>query len=486
MATSGFQSKYPGASMGNSRNIVICLCDQLRASEVGCYGNDVIQTPHMDALSASGMRFANGVTNDPLCMPARSTVISGQYARTCSGQLNNTSVLFDREKGPAGGWMMPPYPEAGRPHLPDQTLPECLQAAGYRTAAIGKWHIHSWPNDVGFDEFVIPRTQHCHVGQHYTENGGPEFVPPGFTIDFELDEVESFLSRRDSKPFFLFYNISPPHTPLFDIPEEFKTMYNPADMPVRPNCYVDGRMAGNESTFRTYLYENKHYFYKLPHTMELPEDFDLRHLYALYYGATSWVDSAVGRLNTLLRNTGHADDTIVLFTSDHGDNLGSHGHWNKNLFYQESSSVPSLWHVPGVTDGTVAEAQMVSHIDIMPTMLDLAGLETPDHVQGRSVAPVLQGESDALADNVAFIESEIQAVGIRTPRYTLAKRFDRASKATMRQGMRLWDTWDDPFEMENLAASQPEHEVIGELEGLLDEWHERTPWMTIEQHVETS
>ena len=114
--------------MSEKKNIVVVLCDQLRASEVGCYGNDVIRTPNMDAMAKTGTRFAYGITNDPLCMPARSTVISGQYARTCCGQLNNTSVLFDPKKGVSGGWMMPPYPEMGRPHLPDQTLPECLQA----------------------------------------------------------------------------------------------------------------------------------------------------------------------------------------------------------------------------------------------------------------------------------------------------------------------------------------------------------------------
>ena len=476
----------PGPAMSKPKNIVICLCDQLRASEVGCYGNDVIQTPNLDAMAESGMRFANGVTNDPLCMPARSTVVSGQYARTCCGQLNNTSVLFDPRRGVAGGWMMPPYPETGRPHLPDGTLAECLQESGYRTAAIGKWHIHSWPHDVGFDEYVIPRTQHCHLGQHYTKNGGPEFVPPGYTMDFELDEVGAFLQRVDSEPFFLFYNISPPHTPLFDIPDAYKTMYDPADMPIRPNCYVNGELAGNEGVFRTYLYENKHYFYKLPHTLDLPDGFDLRDLFALYYGATSWVDSAVGRLHALLQEAGHADDTIVLFTSDHGDNLGSHGRWNKTLFYQESSSVPSIWHVPGVTDGTPADEQMVSHIDIMPTMLDLTGHDIPDHVQGRSVAPVLRGETQVLADNHVFIESEIQAVGVRTPRYTFAKRFDRTTKSITRDGMRLWDTEQDPFEMDNLAALEPEHSAIAELEELLDAWHASTPWMNIDQYVETS
>ncbi|MCH2568726.1 MAG: sulfatase-like hydrolase/transferase [Pseudomonadales bacterium] len=461
------------------KNIIVCLCDQLRASEVGCYGNDIIQTPNMDALAASGMRFQYGVTNDPLCMPARSTVVSGQYARTCSGQLNNTSVLFP------GGWMMPPYPEEGRPHLPDKTLPECLRDEGYYNAAIGKWHIHTWPHEIGFDEYVIPRTQHCHLGQHYTANGGAEFVPPGYSLEFELDTVGSFLQGRDEQPFFLFFNISPPHTPFFDIPNEYRTMYDPREMPIRDNCFIDGVMAGNENVFRTYLFENKHYFYKLPHTKDMPEDFDLRDLYTQYYGATSWVDSAVGRLMGMLQENGLDEDTIVLFTADHGDNLGSHHRWNKTLMYQESSSVPCIYHVPGVTNGKVADTQMVSHVDIMPTMLDLIGAEAPPHVQGRSVAPVIRGEVDVLLNNYVFIESEIQAVGVRTPQYTFAKRFDRATRQTSRDKMRLYDIKADPFEMTNLADSEKEHPAIGEWEGILDDWHENTPWMEREQHIET-
>ena len=462
-------------------NVVVCLCDQLRASEVGCYGNDVIATPHLDALAARGTRFVNGVTNDPLCMPARSTVLSGQFARTCCGQLNNTSVLFP------GGWMMPPYPEAGRPHLPDPTLAECLRDAGYHNAAIGKWHIHSWPHDVGFDEYVIPRTQHCHLGQHYTRNGGPEFVPTGYSVDFELDEIDTFLTHRSSgeQPFFLFYNISPPHTPFFDIPDAYRTMYDPADMPIRENCWVDGKLAGDPNVFRTYLYENKHYFYKLPHTAEMADDFNLRDLYALYYGATSWVDSAVGRMLAMLDTHGLRDDTIVLFTSDHGDNLGSHGRWNKSLFYQESSSVPSIWRGPGVEPSKVATEQVVSHVDILPTVLDLLDMPAPAHAQGRSVAPVLRGEADALPNNYAFIESEIQAVGIRTPRYTFAKRFDRETRTTTRRRMRLYDTDEDPFEMTNLADVDVNHPAIEALEPLLDEWHDATPWLAIDQTVET-
>lgn len=108
------------------------------------------------------------------------------------------------------------------------------------------------------------------------------------------------------------------------------------------------------------------------------------------------------------------------------------------------------------------------------------------HVQGRNVASVLRGETKTLADNHVFIESEIQAVGVRTPRYTFAKRFDRATRSITRDGMRLWDTEQDPYEMDNLAAHEPEHSAIVELEELLDSWHASTPWMNIDQYVETS
>jgi len=167
------------------------MCDQLRAFEVQCYGNDVVQTPNIDRLASEGVRFDVAVTNNPVCMPARSIVLTGQYSRTCCGNLNNYVAL-----SPDGGWIMPEYPRRGRPHLKDPTLPEILHSNGYHTAAIGKWHIHSWPHDVGFNYYLIPRVYHVHVGQKFTENGGPEFIPEGFTVDFEADKVGEFLQSQ--------------------------------------------------------------------------------------------------------------------------------------------------------------------------------------------------------------------------------------------------------------------------------------------------
>ena len=117
----------------------------------------------------------------------------------------------------------PAAPERRRP------CPSSCEAQGYHTAAIGKWHIHSWPQEVGFDSYLIPRVHHCHTGQHYTENGGPEFIPPGYSVDFECERVKRFLQEQAgaSQPFFLFYNISPPHCPLSDAPEKYLTDVSP-------------------------------------------------------------------------------------------------------------------------------------------------------------------------------------------------------------------------------------------------------------------
>jgi choline-sulfatase len=231
-------------------NIIVCMCDQLRAFEVHCYGNEIIQTPNIDRLAAEGIRFDIAVTNNPLCMPARSIVLTGQYSRTCCGQLNNTysPLTF-------GGWIMPEYPMRDRPHLKDPTLPEILRSNGYHTVAIGKWHIHSWPHDVGFDYYLIPRVTHCHVGQSFTENGGPEFVPEGFSVDFEAKKVGEFLKdqKNSERPFFLYYNISPPHLPFFDIPDRYKNMYRPEDMQIRENAYIDGKIAYNKEHLQLYV-----------------------------------------------------------------------------------------------------------------------------------------------------------------------------------------------------------------------------------------
>ncbi len=319
-------------------NIILCLCDQLRAFEAGCYGNTAIRTPNIDRLAAEGIRFQTAITNYPLCMPARSVTLSGQYNRTCTGGIAN--VHYDLRPGE---YYHPEYPDSGRPTLRDRTLPEVLHGRGYYNAAIGKWHIHSWPSDIGFDYYLIPRTDHCHSGQSFTENGGPEFVPPGWSVDFEAERVERFLQawRGSDRPFFLYYNISPPHGPLADVPEPYRTMYPPEAIPIRPNVDLRTPLPDQDKWFKTYRYDFR-YDLHLPYANQLPPGYGLRHLIAEYYGAVTWMDAALGKMLAALDAAALTGNTVVLFTSDHGDNLGSHGLVQKGTPNEESIRVPLL------------------------------------------------------------------------------------------------------------------------------------------------
>jgi len=373
---------------------------------------------------------------------------------------------------------MPNYPKWGRPHLKDPTLPEILRSNGYSTAAIGKWHIHSWPNEVGFDYYLIPRVYHVHVGQKYTENGGPEFIPEGFSVDFEAEKVGEFLQshKHSEDPFFLFYNISPPHLPYFDIPEHYQKMYKPKDMPIRENAIINGEMPHDLRVFRSYIYDRKYYDFGLPFTEEISDDFDLRHLYALYYGSTTWVDDTVGKLLKNLELAGFEEDTIIVFTSDHGDVLGSHNRWQKTRFYQESSRIPLVMRVPGTMKSNVSKQQVSSLVDIMPTVMELIGIDVPKHVQGQSLAPIIKGESEILEKNYTFIESSLQGVAVRTPDHIFGKGFGSEKGQLNNKHTIFFDLEKDPFEYENLAYSSQQKNLRNELEDLLERWNAETPW----------
>ncbi|RLD10956.1 MAG: hypothetical protein DRI44_04730 [Chlamydiae bacterium] len=458
-------------------NIILCTCDQLRAFEVGCYGNPVIQTPNLDRLASNGTRFETAVTNYPVCMAARSVLISGQYNRTCTGGISN--VAFQSQ---AGSFNMPEYPFFGRPHLKSPTLAEILRSHNYHTSVIGKWHIHSWPDDIGFDEYLIPRVHHCHSGQSFTENGGPEFVPPGYSVDYESERVESFLENQRDKnnPFFLYYNISVPHCPLADAPEKFRTMYKPEEIPLRANVDIDKPLKDEEYWFKIYRYDFRYYDLHLPYTEKLPEDYSLRHLIAEYYGMTTWMDSAVGKMLNALEKSGLADDTIVVFTSDHGDNLGSNGLVQKGGPNEESVRIPLIINQPesGIKKA-VDKTHVASLVDLAPTLLSLIDVEIPSHFHGRDMSAICVGKQSDI-DNHAFIETG-NGVAIRTPEYLYHLPFSGQNHDLAENPDQFYDLIEDPYQLHNLAGENVTGEIAKELDTKLREWNNKIPWMKNKQ-----
>ena len=450
-----------------SPNIILCTADQLRPWELGCYGGTQVETPALDRLAARGTVWDTAITNFPVCMAARSVLISGQHNRTATGGRTNVAYA-----GRRGDFNMPEYPYACRPHLPDTTLAECLREAGYSTQVIGKWHIHSWPNHIGFDHYLIPRVHHAHSAQVFSRDGGPEFAPSGYSVDFEAGEVVDFLERHDGdQPFFLYYNISPPHCPVADIPETYRTMYDPCEVVLRENS-DESRIEDPDYWYKVYRWDFRHYSFHLPHTEELPPGYDLRHLAAEYFGAVTWMDSAVGRMLDALARSGLEDDTLVVFASDHGENLGSHGLVQKGSENDESIRIPLIMAGPGVCDGARVEGSVASLVDLMPTLLEAADVPVPPHCHGSSLLGMAGG---APPDGRAAFFETVRGTGLRSVDTTWVLPRDERGQLGAEPFV-VHDNRTDPYQYENLAGDTRRPELDAELRAR----DARYPWSELE------
>ncbi len=261
----------------------------------------------------------------------------------------------------------------------------------------------------------------------------------------------------DGQPFFLFYNISPPHCPLADAPEKYLTMYRPADLPLRPNVDPDAPLANQDYWFKVYRWDFRYYSLHLPFAEHLPEGYTLRHLIAEYCGLVSWVDDTMGRLLAALDATGLASDTLVVFTSDHGDSLGSNGYVQKGTPNDESIRIPLILRGPGIGRRAIP-GQVGSLVDLMPTLLDLAGGESPSHVHGQSLAPVLRGERDQLDRAHAFFETAGGA-GVRSPTHTYYLAWAGEERRLEDQTQYFYDDACDPYQLHNLAGGEDQREA---------------------------
>lgn len=416
--------------MHKKPNILLITCDQLQAFATGCYGNSDVQTPNIDKLAGSGIRFSHGMSNAPVCMAGRSVLLSGQHNRTCTGGMSNVGY----SGGKAGSYPMPEYPAPGRLHFPEATLPELLQDNGYRTAAIGKWHVYTWPDVIGFDHYVIPRTHHVHSSQLYVEDGGPEFAPDGWSVEFETQRAVQYIEDSDSEePFFLYLNYSPPHPPINDCPEKYLHMYDPASLTLRANVDEDNFFA-SEHEVRVYRWDYRYYELQLPYTL-VPMDYSIRDIYSAYYGNVTWLDDNLGRVLNALEAGGQRENTIVVFTADHGDNLGSHGRNGKGLPYDEALLVPMIYSLPGDLVPRVDDKNAAGLVDVAPTLLAAAGIDVPNHMHG----------TDVLNNDVATGISEIWpgTMVARTSRFT-------AHMAAGEESGRLafYDNLRDPFQLQ--------------------------------------
>lgn len=434
-------------------NVLLIMADDLNNS-LGCYGHPLVKTPNLDRLAARGVRFDNANCQYPLCGPSRNSMFTGLYPNS-NGILTN-SQLF-------------------RQTIPHHvSLPQAFRRAGYFAARIGKMYHYGVPNCIGTNGHDDPASWELELNpagcDRLLEYPDIFSLIPGnyggtlswyasprpdeqHTDGLQAKDAEWVLERcaRDKdRPFFLALGFFRPHTPYVAPAKWFKT-YPEADMPV-----VQGVKEDQADLPAPALGSYKREQDKLTDDLR-------RQTVQAYFAAISFMDAQAGKALDALDRLGLADNTIVVFASDHGYHLGEHGLWQKQSIFEESARVPLLIAAPGMKKGAIAQTP-VGLIDLYPTLTELCGVKAPENLQGQSLVPMLK---DPEAKGRGWVLSQVvrgggfkrhgasAATGDKGKRifgYALrTNRWRYIEWDEGRAGKELYDHETDPKEITNLA-----------------------------------
>ena len=450
-------------------NLLFVFPDEMRRQAVGAMDADPVITPNLDRLAAEGLVLTNAVSNFPVCSPYRAMLMTGQYPFSNRVIQNCHSA---------------PFAKTSYLRKEDRCLSDVLHDAGYSLGYIGKWHLErpqqpyvEPPRDDGYvwDEFPPPERRHgfdfWHAYNCYDMHLTPHYWPTQATRDHRLEVGEwsvkheadiaiEYLENADGKhrdpdkPFALFIAHNPPHMPFHAVPEQYVEMYRDRtadDLLTRPN--VD--LSIDEGPTATAMRSVKPYF-----------------------AAVTGIDDNLGRLLECLKREGLEENTIVVFTSDHGEMMGSHNLMYKNQIYEESLGVPFILRWPGkIAPGR--DDLLFSAPDNMPTLLGLMGLgdTIPEAVQGADYSNILRGQAGHRPPSALYLEIDpthptLGRRGLRTHQHTfLIDRTADRPPITI-----LHDNDKDPYQLHNLADQSPS--LVEELTKELNAWLEKTsdPW----------
>ena len=452
-------------------NIIFIMTDDHTTKELSCYGNEIIRTPNLDRLAARGTRFANAFCTNALCAPSRATVLTGAFSHI-HGIRGNSEV--------AG------QVEVLDPEIP--TFPELLQRAGYQTRLVGKYHIRQDPR--GFDDWTIHPGQGEYFDPVYIHNG-QETRKRGYASDITTDLALDFLQKRDTtRPFCLVYQFKAPHRPFTPAPRH-ADLFADIDIP-EPDTFDDDfatrpvAAAAEDMKFDVSIAGDYD---------DIPADLDAaerKHwLYQRFikdrYRTITGVDENIGRLLDYLDAHDLADDTLVIYTSDHGYFLGDHGWYDKRFMYEQALRIPLIIRFPPSGSAGHVSAELTMNIDYASTILDAAGIEPPETCQGESLLPLVRGErpddwrdavyyhyyenswelqgkgDDAMAEPYAYFTPHRIGPhrGVRTDRYKLIEYYGEGD---------YWELFDlelDPKELVNRYEDPGYESVLGDMKARL-------------------
>jgi arylsulfatase A-like enzyme len=407
-------------------NLVFIFADQWRAQSTGYAGNKDVRTPKLDQLAKESINFSNAVSGCPVCSPYRASLLTGQYWLTHG--------IFYNDK--------PLNPEA-------VTIGKVYRRAGYKTGYIGKWHIDGHGRDSfipkerrqGFDFWKVCECTHNYNRSLYYADTPVKRYWDGYDTIAQTREAQQYIRRHANKsPFILFMSWGPPHAPYQTAPEKYRSMVDPSEISIPPN--VPESLKGKA-----------------------------RQELAGYYAHIAALDDCIGDILDTLKEYRIEDNTIFVFTSDHGDMLRSHGHTKKQKPWDESVRIPFLLRYPKVHGETGRLVDMpINTPDIMPTLLGLSGIAIPESVEGRDFSGVVKGieepDNDAalIMCPVPFHQWSYQRGGreyrgVRTRRYTYVR--------DIKGPWLLYDNQKDPYQLNNLCKDPSYAKIQQELEKIL-------------------
>ncbi|CAG7654375.1 sulfatase [Paenibacillus allorhizosphaerae] len=413
--------------MTKKPNLVFVFSDQHRAEAVGYEGNPDVKTPWMDQLHDCSVSFDLAISGAPVCCPARASLLTGQRPLTNGVFVNDVQLNPDAV-----------------------TIGKVLKAAGYDTAYIGKWHLdgrgrssHIPPERrQGFDFWRVLECTHSYNKSFYYGNDPVMLQWDGYDAKAQTDCAREYIRDHEkNRPFAMFLSWGPPHDPYHTAPEKYRQMYDPSTIRLRDN--VSDSMAER-----------------------------VRKDLAGYYSHISALDDCLGDLWKTLREEGVEEETIFIYTSDHGDMVGSQGHYNKQKPWDESIRVPFLLHWPQAFGKLAKRVDMpFSTIDVMPTLLGLCGIAIPETVQGISFAGYLFGKEDLIVEETLIENAHPfgqwirknggkEFRGIRTRRYTYVRALSGP--------WLLYDNLKDPFQLNNLIGTTEGQRLLPDLDDRLN------------------
>ncbi len=420
--------------MSEKPNVIFVFADQWRADACGYFGNEDVKTPNLDRLAEVSVNVENAVAGCPVCSPYRASLLTGQYPLT-HGVFENDVLL----------------------NPTTYSLGKVFKEAGYDTAYIGKWHLDGSARSAftpperrqGFDYWkVLNCTHDYNQSLYYTGRDTKGQVWEDYDAFAQTRDAQRYIEEHASgSPFLLMLSWGPPHAPYETAPEGYRALYDPQNLQLRANVPErDARQARDQL--------------------------------AGYYAHITALDDCIGSLLESIRDCGIEENTLFVFTSDHGDMLGSQGNRKKQQPWEESIHVPFLMRYPKVLRDAPAKCPAVLDApDIMPTLLSLCGLNVPDGVEGTDFSPYILGHADGNNTDALLMcpvpfgqwakeHGGREYRGVRTPRYTYVRDLNGP--------WLLYDNQRDPFQLENLCNTPEYAGVQTELEHKLQRKLENT------------